>query len=377
MKKYETVMAYVDQLLAGGIKKLPAESELAAELNISRCPVRQALDQLEKDGRIITYPGVGRFVPGLEPVGVRRQKQLHRLIGVATYEMLSSTTPMLMGVQQKLLDAGFLISNLFDLPNYSTGGNTIAHLEDAVDGMLIAPPSELQISHPTLVDNLNAFRAKTGLHVVVLGRQLANYNGSRVVIDNASGSALAVEEILADGTTEIAYLGKNDYRVGIDRYAGYRRALNENNLEVDPSLVILDHSGVQFQQQLDALIAAELPPLLNRHPSCRNFVTFSYLMAHAAYCYCRKLGMPMEEFRFFGYDVEPGLSNDFYNRYTVIERPMEEIGRSGAAMLLELIESGRPNTDFLVRRVQPELRSAGLILKKLGIDTETKPVNQY
>ena len=42
--------------------KLPSENELCAMYNVSRPTIRQALDQLEKDGKIYRVRGVGTFV---------------------------------------------------------------------------------------------------------------------------------------------------------------------------------------------------------------------------------------------------------------------------------------------------------------------------
>jgi GntR family transcriptional regulator len=56
--------------------KLPAESEIGAIFGVSRITVRQALNDLQKEGAIFTVPGKGTFVAAARP-----SQELNRLEG--------------------------------------------------------------------------------------------------------------------------------------------------------------------------------------------------------------------------------------------------------------------------------------------------------
>jgi DNA-binding GntR family transcriptional regulator len=64
--RYEEVIQLVRERIAsqrlGPGSKLPSNTELAAEAGVSLITVRRALDELERDGEIMRFQGVGTFV---------------------------------------------------------------------------------------------------------------------------------------------------------------------------------------------------------------------------------------------------------------------------------------------------------------------------
>ena len=64
---YQLKQYIVKQIETGGWvinKKLPSESQMCAQFDISRTVVRQALDDLQNDGYLVTQKGRGTFVSG-------------------------------------------------------------------------------------------------------------------------------------------------------------------------------------------------------------------------------------------------------------------------------------------------------------------------
>lgn len=64
--RYEQVMELVERLVSEGRleagAQLPTNNELAAMAGVSLITVRRALDELERDGRVVRHQGVGTFV---------------------------------------------------------------------------------------------------------------------------------------------------------------------------------------------------------------------------------------------------------------------------------------------------------------------------
>lgn len=362
MKKYEIVSEYIEQLLNAGATELPPENVIASRLGVSRCPVRQAIRDFENRGLIVTMPGVGTFVRGADHPALRKLVRRNKRIGVVTFALLPSAAPMFMGIQNTLNAHGYTMQSVYELP---VGNEPVRSTEtidglavDMIDGALVIPPNEFSVSHETLVRRLEEFRRESGLPVIVLERRLKGYSGSSVSIDNAAGSALAVEAFLAAGRKVIGYLGKTDYSVGAERFAGYKRALIENGFEPEPTLWANDTSGDAFIHNLPDFIAGNLPHILKHHPGCRSFVTFSYSVAYQAFRFLKRSGLWEDSFRFAGYDCVDGLDAEFYHCYSVIERPMYEVGANGCRLLLELIENNRPD-EVILRRENPVLRMPG------------------
>lgn len=363
MKKHEIVSQYIEKRLTAGATELPPENVIAADLGVSRCPVRQAIRDFENRGLIVTVPGVGTFARGSQHPALRKLRQRNKRIGVATFSLVPSAAPMFMGIQHMLNEHGYTMQSFYELEpgNDRARPETIDWLTGgAIDGALVIPPNEFSVSHETLVRRLEQFRRESGLPVIVLERRLKGYAGSSVSIDNAAGSALAVEAMFAVGRHEVGYLGKTDYSVGMERFAGYKRALIENGFEPDSSLWANDMSGDAFIHNLPDFIAEHLPRILERHPECRSFVTFSYSIAYQAFRYLKRSGLWNSSFRFAGYDVVDGLDPEFYSCFSVIERPMYDVGANGCKLLLELIEDGKPD-EIVMRKECPILRNPGIL----------------
>ncbi len=71
---YRQIKDHLDEMiLAGGAlpgSRLPSEKELQDQLGVSRITVRQAMQQLEAEGKVVRVPGKGTFVlaPKVEPL---------------------------------------------------------------------------------------------------------------------------------------------------------------------------------------------------------------------------------------------------------------------------------------------------------------------
>jgi DNA-binding GntR family transcriptional regulator len=65
------------------------EADLAAMLNVSRGPVREALTRLEHEGLIVNYPYRGKFVADITPEDVREVYDLRRMLEGRAIELLA------------------------------------------------------------------------------------------------------------------------------------------------------------------------------------------------------------------------------------------------------------------------------------------------
>jgi DNA-binding GntR family transcriptional regulator len=64
------------------------EADLAALLNVSRGPVREALTRLEHEGLIVNYPYRGKFVADISPEDVHEVYDLRRMLEGRALELL-------------------------------------------------------------------------------------------------------------------------------------------------------------------------------------------------------------------------------------------------------------------------------------------------
>ena len=91
----EQVYSYLKDLLQGGHfstgQKLPSETDLAAQLNVSRVSLRGALQRLELEGYIERKRGVGTFVIDRHPLHV--EAGIEKLISMSNVVRSRGRTP--------------------------------------------------------------------------------------------------------------------------------------------------------------------------------------------------------------------------------------------------------------------------------------------
>ncbi|WP_182111234.1 MULTISPECIES: LacI family DNA-binding transcriptional regulator [unclassified Actinotalea] len=105
-----------------------------------------------------------------------------------------------------------------------------------VDGLLVVPaPGD---HRPVAVE--------TGdVPLVFLDREPQGVESDVVLLANLDGARGAVEDLLSSGHRRIAYLGGDvTAEPGSERWAGYRSALADAGIPVDPRLVSVDHMTV-------------------------------------------------------------------------------------------------------------------------------------
>jgi LacI family transcriptional regulator len=114
-----------------------------------------------------------------------------------------------------------------------------------VDGLLVVPTAH---DHSDLQAELARWAP-----MVFIDRVPPGVSADSVVLDNVGGARRAVEYLIAEGHTRIAYIGGDPaVGTGATRRAGYRRALRSAGLRYDPRLVSLGNHTVE-----DAWAAAD------------------------------------------------------------------------------------------------------------------------
>ena len=101
------------------------------------------------------------------------------------------------------------------------------------DGLLI-------IGQSTQHEALNAV-ADSYRPMVVWGAHLPGHRYCLVGSDNLEGGRLAVAHLAARGRRRIVFLGATDAPEAAQRFAGYRKGLEESGIPFDPALVVPSH----------------------------------------------------------------------------------------------------------------------------------------
>ncbi|GAA3196329.1 substrate-binding domain-containing protein [Actinocorallia longicatena] len=168
--------------------------------------------------------------------------------------------------------------------------------------------------------------------MVVSGRPLTPSDLPYVDTDNAGGAELAVRHLLSLGRRRIATIaGPQDMVAGIDRLAGYRRALNDSDLRS-----LITTGDFTRDSGLDAM-----RQLLRDDPEIDAVFAASDLMALGALQALRAAGRRVpEDVAVIGFDDAPAAACSEPPLSTV-RQPIAAMGREPARMVLRL-SAGEP-----------------------------------
>jgi GntR family transcriptional regulator, arabinose operon transcriptional repressor len=354
--KYETVIEYITDKYIDNpaliVGKLPSEPELAKEMKISRYPVNQAYNILVEQGKLTKISGVGTFVSGQEPKNYLFKRTVNRSAGLICGT--GCLAPQLQaGLHDELLQHGITLTNILTDEPYSEE-NTLARVRELklqcifVISRLFFGTGE----NPTI----KFIKKVAGLGVlpIVIERPLKGYNGIQVLVDNAGGTAMAAEWLLNDGHKKIAYIGKDDYVVGHERFNGYLNTLRNNGIEPDKSLISLDRSNGQFEHVWEKFVEDSMDKMMKQHSDCRSFVAFSVEIAYRIYLYLKKHGQFFADTKIAGYESLPHFNDEFRDCYICLERPLYKIGREAGALMSEFISENKQDK-YVIKRILPEM----------------------
>ena len=201
-------------------------------------------------------------------------------------------------------------------------------LEGRMDGLLVA--------FATIEDELVAQIVGRGLPLVPINSRSANVDAS-VTMDDAQGSRLAVDHLAGLGHRRIGFLaGRADTDVGRRREAGYRAAMADHGLPIDPAWILPGDYTERTARVLGQLVLRSSP---GSRPTALFTVNLpSGLGFRAA---AREAGQRIpEDVSLVTMDDHPFLEHTD-PPITAVQLPMAEMGELGVRMLLDVVE-GRP-----------------------------------
>lgn len=168
---------------------------------------------------------------------------------------------------------------------------------------------------------------------IVLNRRVEGLKGMNILSDDRQGAYKAVEHLIREGHRRIAIIeGKEGFQSTTERRDGYRMAMSDNGIPCDPRY------QAQGNYDLKSGYAA-MRKLLKTEPRptavfCQNDDMAVGAMKAIAE---EKLSVP-GDISVVGFD-DSMFSAFLSPALTTVKRPIEEISRKGAAMLLDSIQN--------------------------------------
>lgn len=300
--------------------KIPTEEELCQFTGLARATVRQAIKNLVDMGYLERKRRTGTFV---RKKTARANKQT--IIGLLIPDIRRGYAPVLArGVQDEAaLNRHSLI--LCDTDDLYVKADFHAErmIENSVSGVIFVPTAVADDQNQNVIAKL----IKAGIEVVQVDRSINNENLDLVTADNFQGAYDMTNYLIRRGHRRIAITLSTLINTERDRLAGYKKALSDNNIEVDED-IIKTHSG-PFAEGKYLQIAEKL---LKPGKNISAIFAGHDRIALTFYSMAQKLGIKIpEDISLVGYD---DLSFTTIS-LTTMHQPIYEMGQESMQLIMQ------------------------------------------
>lgn len=216
--------------------KLPNERELARQLGVSTSIVSIALSALADEGLIRRRRQQGTFVADVELGEIARPQSSN--IGMIFTNVLGVLMEdIVKGVQDVLSEMDyhtFLCDCSDEIDREINHVNAL--IDKGVDGLIIFPINQKKGTRTQLSHYRRLLQAR--IPCVLIDRYIKNINMHAVLFDNYGWAYRSVSNLLELGHERIAYFTPPEEATSLaDRLQGYKDALKESGIKLDPNLV--------------------------------------------------------------------------------------------------------------------------------------------
>ena len=331
----------------GGL--IPSEAALMQQFGISRFTVRQALAELVNEGWLRREQGRGTFIcpdPGVAKTSARKTIALLSP-AISTYIF----PEIVLGIDEIAQKAGYQVILAHSKNSFRQEARALTRLkENGVRGVIVEP-TKSALANP----NLELFQSllEDGIPLVFLDSRLAGIHAPAILLNDEEGGYLATKYLLDLGHKRIGMVYKKVHQPAVNRFQGYKRALSEVGIEIEPQL-IRSFSEAEYSMPVGYLHTKELLDLGPQRPSAIFYYNDETAVDGYRAIWEAGLVVP-NDLSVVGFD-NSNLGQLQPIRLTSLTHPKQEAGRLAAQLLLRQIEqSEASDNERNTYNFQPEL----------------------
>ncbi|MEO7264439.1 MAG: LacI family DNA-binding transcriptional regulator [Ferruginibacter sp.] len=282
------------------------------------------------------------------PIALMLKERRTRSIGVVVCEIANSFfSQVINGIESIAYDKGYNVIISQSNESYEREIMDLHYLSSrSVDGLLISLSTETNdMSH------LQALHQK-GLPIVMFDRVSDEINTHSVVVDNFRGAYEATEHLINQGYKRIAAIANSEFlSITTERLAGYKEAMDHYGLKVNNGYIKhCFYGGMVFSEIEDAV-----NKLLTLKQKPDAIITTSDKLTTGCLKTLHRRGITVpDDIALVGFS-NSDIAELLNPSLTVVRQPAMEMGKDAIELLLQLIESKRPVTQFEKRVLTPEL----------------------
>lgn len=324
--------------------------DIAKALNLSTSTVSRALRgsyeiSPETKKMVLEYAEKINYRPN--PIALSLKERRSRSIGVVVSEIANNFfSQAINGIESIAYNRGYHVIISQSHESQAREMVNVQHLASrSVDGLLVSLSSEtVDLSH------LKQLHEK-GLPIVFFDRVTNEIETHKVVANNRLGAFHATEHLIYNGFKKIAHItNAPSLSITKERLEGYKQALEKHNIEFNENLVkYCNHGG---------MIADEVDDAFDKLFSGRNkpdsIFTAGDRITTVCLAHFKNAKKKYADIAITGF-TNTNLADLFSPSLTTVRQPAFEIGQVATELLIEIIESKRPVTQFETRVLDTEL----------------------
>ncbi|MBS1653583.1 MAG: LacI family DNA-binding transcriptional regulator [Bacteroidetes bacterium] len=325
--------------------------DIAKALGLSTSTVSRALRDSyeispETKKLVLEYAEKINYHPN--PIALSLKERRSRSIGVVVCEIANSFfSQTINGIESIAYDNGYNVIIAQSHESYDREVINLQYLASrSIDGLLISVSTETQdISH------LKELHEK-GLPIVFFDRVRNEIDTHIVTVNNVKGAYDATAHLVENGYRRIAIIASGEnLSITKERMEGYKSALADNNIAVQESLIkYCNYGGMVFNEVDEAvkeLLKAKQKP--DAIFAASDKLTTGCLRTLKT----ENIHVP-NDIAIVGFS-NSDLTELLNPSLSVIKQPAFEMGQTATNLLIQLIESKRPITEFGHIIQSPEL----------------------
>lgn len=211
--------------------------------------------------------------------------------------------------------------------------NEIKHIQNMrsrqVDGIILMSAFKTDEEIPKQYKKL--YDSDTSM--VFVDRKIHGLDKDIIMTNNIEASYNATEYLINLGHKKIGVIATKDYSTVRERIDGYKRALEDNHIEIHP----------EYIEQIDGLLKEDAEKAANKLMDEHPEITAIYVLNNSLCCgvllELKKRNLKLkEDISLIVWDDEE--LNELYDITTVVQ-PIPEIGKKATAQLFEIIKGNK------------------------------------
>jgi GntR family transcriptional regulator of arabinose operon len=327
--KYQMLKEYISDLIVNNIlgtgEKIPSENELADRFEISRHTVRQAIGEMTNEGWLYRVQGKGTYV-NQNPDAA---KQKPGTIAVMTTYLSDYIFPSIIrGIDSVLSENGYNI--VLGCTNNQHGKeNQILEnfLSQNIAGLIVEPTkSALPNPNTDLYKKIH----ENNIPILFMHGYYRELDYSYIIENDEMAGYIAAKHLIDLGHKKIGGIFKIDDIQGHLRFAGYQRALKENNIVASDSCVVW-YDTDDITRKIDEQY---LKGMLKQ---CSALICYNDEIAVKVMDLMRKVKIRIpEDMSLVGFD-DSQLAVASETKLTSIAHPKEVLGIEAAKAMIQMI----------------------------------------